>query len=77
MCGGVRMSVHIIIIIYGLDIHIMAMLNPKIYTNYYEGVWCQTAAFPVLVTIMITTGVIDEDTDSPIILADVTLFITY
>ena len=45
--------------------------------NYYVGVWCQTAALTALVAIMMTTGVIDEDTDCSIILADVKLFVTY
>ena len=40
-------------------------------------VWCQTEALTALVTIMMTTGVIDEDTDSSIILADEKLFVTY
>ena len=34
-------------------------------------VWCQNKALTTLGTIMMTTWVIDEDTDSSIILADV------
>ena len=37
--------------------------------KYYGGVWCQTAALTALVTITMTTWVIDENTDSFIILA--------
>ena len=43
--------------------------------KYYGGVWCQTEALTALVTFMMTTGVIDEDTDSSITLADVKLLV--
>ena len=43
----------------------------------HGGVWCQTVAPTTLVTHMMTTVVIDESTDSFIILTDVYLFVIH
>ena len=36
----------------------------------YGGVWCQTGALTTLVTTVMIIGIIDEGTDSSIILTD-------